>query len=162
MSLQRVTNLVPPVRRPPSRQALPPRLQHLPPSLHRSHRARGRAPTLLRCLSHHHQLKMRKGEGSHHCHHLQAAESPRCERRRLEEVLRRRLELLRNLQEVERDQVEEREVEEAFLTRSPGLRAFLSSKLPLCNTLHMILVPFCLTNSLYSRREVLSPSWFQS
>ena len=131
---QRVTNQVPPVRPPPSRQALPPRLQHPPPNLHRSPHARGRALTLLRSLSHLLQPKRRKGEGSHHCHHLQAAESPRCERRMLEVVLRRRLELLRSLQEVGRDQVEEREVEETFRTRSPGLRASLSSKLPLCNT----------------------------
>merc|ERR1719209_2643841 len=127
---QRVTNQVPQVRPPPSRQALRPRRQHPPPSP-RSHHARGRALTRLRYLSHLLQLKRRRG-GSPHCHLLQAAESPRCERLRLE-VLRRHLELLRsegrNLQEVERDQVVEREVVEAFLTRSPGPRASLSRRI---------------------------------
>merc|ERR1719219_319540 len=122
----RVTNQVPPVPPPPSPQVLRPR-QRPPPPSPLSHPARGRARTRLRCPSHPRQLKRRKA-GSRHCHLHQVVGFPRCERRRA--VLRRRLERPRiegrNHQEVERGQVEEREAEEAFLTRSPGLRASLS------------------------------------
>ena len=154
---QRVTNQVPQVGPIQSRQALLPRRQ-LPPPNPRSHRARGRVLTQLRCLSHLLQLKRRRG-GSPHCHLLQVAESPRCERLRLA-VLRRHLELLRsegrNLQEVGRDQVVEREVVETFPTRNLGPRVSLSSKLHLCNTLHMVPVLICFTNSPYSISKGLS------
>ena len=127
----RVTNQVPPVRPPPSPQVLPRR--RLPPQSPRSHRARERAPTRPRCPSHRRQLKRRKA-GSRHCRPRQAAGSPRYERQRA--VLRRHSELPRiggrNLQEEGRGQVGEREAEEAFLTRSRGLRGSLSSKLSLC------------------------------
>ena len=128
----RVTNQVPPVHPPPSPQVLPLRLHH-PPQNPRSHPAKGRVLTRPRCPSHRRQLKRRKA-GSRHCHPHQAAGSPRYERPRA--VLRRRSELPRiggrNRQEEGRGQVGEREAEEAFQTRSRGLRDSLSSKLSLC------------------------------
>ena len=126
---QRVTNQARPVRPLPSPQALPPRRLHPPPSP-LSHPARGRALIQLRFPSHPHLLERRRG-GSPHCLLPQVAGFPRCERLRL--VLRKHLELPRkeerNPQEVGRGQVEEKGVEEVFLTRSRGLRASLSSKL---------------------------------
>ena len=132
---QRVTNQVPPAPPPPSPQALLPR-QPPPPPSPRSRPARGRAQTQQRSPSRPLQLQRRKA-GSHRCHLRQGVGFPRCERRKA--VLRMRLVLLkiegRNRQEVGRGQVGARVVvEEVFLTRSPGLRASLSSKLSFCST----------------------------
>jgi len=63
--------------------------------------------------------------GSPLCHLLQMAAFPRCAKLKAA-PLRRRSGPLRNLQEVGRGQVAEREVEEIILTRSPGLRGSLS------------------------------------
>merc|ERR1719474_1604941 len=127
--IRKVTSQVPLARLPRSLRAPPPRRPppRPPPNL-RTHRGKGKVRTLQKSPSRPPQLEKRKElamAGSLHCLLLQMAAFPRCAKLKAA-PLKRRSWPLRNLQEVERDQVAEKEVEETILTRSPGLRGSLS------------------------------------
>ena len=129
---RKVTSQVPLARPPRSLRAPPPRRPPPPPNL-RTHRGKGKVRTLQKSPSRLPQLENKKEllavvmAGSPHCLLLQMAAFPRCAKLKAA-PLKRRSGPLRNLQEVGRDQVAEKEVEETILTRSPGLRGSLSSK----------------------------------
>ena len=127
---RKVTSQVPLARPPRSLRAPPPRRPPPPPNL-RTHRGKGKVRTLQKSPSPPPQLEKNKKElamaGSLHCLLPQMAAFPRCAKLKAA-PLKRRSGPLRNLQEVGRDQVAEKEVEETILTRSPGLRGSLSSK----------------------------------
>ena len=126
---RKVTSQVPLARPPRSLRAPPPRRPPPPPNL-RTHRGKGKVRTLQKSPSRPPQLEKKKDlamAGSPHCLLLQMAAFPRCAKLKAA-PLRRRSGPLRSLQEVGRDQVAEREVEETTLTRSPGLKGSLSSK----------------------------------
>ena len=128
---RKVTSQVPLARPPRSLRAPPPRRPPPPPRPNlRTHRGKGKVRTLQKSPSRPPQLEKRKElevAGSPHCLLLQMAAFPRCAKLKAA-PLKRRSGPLRNLQEVGRDQVAEKEVEETILTRSPGLRGSLSSK----------------------------------
>ena len=133
---RKVTSQVPPARPPRSLRAPLPRRPPPPPNL-RTHRGKGKVRTLQKSPSRPPQFEKKKDlamAGSPLCHLLQMAAFPRCAKLKAA-PLRRRSGPLRNLQEVGRGQVAEREVEETILTRSPGLRGSLSSKFILITVL---------------------------
>ena len=127
---RKVTSQVPLARPPRSLRAPPPRRPPPPPNL-RTHRGKGKVRTLQKSPSRPPQLEKRKEllavAGSPHCLLPQMAAFPRCAKLKAA-PLKRRSGPLRNLQEVGRDQVAEKEVEETILTRSLELRGSLSSK----------------------------------
>ena len=126
---RKVTSQVPPARPPRSLRAPLPRRPPHPPNL-QTHRGKGKVRTLQKSPFRPPQLEKKKElamAGSLHCLLLQMAAFPRCAKPKAA-PLRRRSGPLRNLQEVGRGQVAEREVEEIILTRNPGLRGSLSSK----------------------------------
>ena len=126
---RKVTSQVPPARPPRSLRAPPPRRPPPPPNL-RTHRGKGKVRTLQKSPSRPPQFEKKKElamAGSLHCLLLLMAAFPRCAKLKAA-PLRRRSGPLKNLQEVGRDQVAEREVEETIPTRSLGLRGSLSSK----------------------------------
>ena len=128
---RKVTSQVPLARLPRSLRAPPPRRPPPPPPNLRTHRGKGKVRTLQKSPFPPPQLEKNKKElamaGSLHCLLPQMAAFPRCAKLKAA-PLKRRSGPLRSLQEVGRDQVAEKEVEETILTRSPGLRGSLSSK----------------------------------
>ena len=134
---RKVTSQVPLARPPRSLRAPPPRRPPPPPPPNlRTHRGKGKVRTLQKSPSRPPQLEKKElaMAGSPHCLLLQMAAFPRCAKLKAA-PLKRRSGPLRSLQEVGRDQVAEKEVEETILTRSPGLRGSLSSKFILITVL---------------------------